>query len=387
MTSCFFTVGYFFVKKLLFNTLIISATIWICKFFERRGSVEYICTTNDTIYYKLQNTPEISKDFSVKYMAKFNNIVIIEADSLDLVKSSGYFTVIEKSKKLKIAKESRNFQVVTDIDYKPLIGSQSYGWQVKIGIIDSGVSSTRCSKLTESYDFTGYDNVIENAHGTIVAKIIENYARGALLTSLKVAHFGEDVTSGNIIQSIDKAIDLDLNILNISLEMLMEDEEGNECSGNCILCKYIDSAVEAADMVIVCSAGNEGKEGLDTISCPGRSRKAITVGATDIRKKLWESSSKGTEEILKPNILAPGFVKIVVGNEIEVTNGTSFAAPIITGIIAAVYHNLGKDRAINFLYHTCEDLGYNIYEQGYGLVNLKKFTEVAFNDGVHDSGT
>lgn len=48
----------------------------------------------------------------------------------------------------------------------------------------------------------------------------------------------------------------------------MDDDYGNECLGNCKVCDYVNTAVEATDMIIVSSAGNQGEDEGISIGCP-----------------------------------------------------------------------------------------------------------------------
>ncbi|WP_179878625.1 S8 family peptidase [Bacillus cereus] len=248
---------------------------------------------------------------------------------------------------------------------------------MKVAIVDSGVRSEHCVKLNkqDSKDFTGYGNVIMQDHGTFVAKIINYYAPGAQIVSMKVAHEGEDILEGTIIEALDYCIEKEVDIINLSLE----NGSKQECKGDCTLCDYIDAVVNETGTVVVTVSGNFGYLEGNTVGCPGRAEKAITVGAVNRESKLSESSGRGVPGFLKPNILAPGHVRILMENKLENVSGTSFAAPIITGILTSLIPTYGKDESITKIYATCTDLGYSKHEQGFGLLNIHKLLEV-FDD-------
>lgn len=89
-------------------------------------------------------------------------------------------------------------------------------------------------------------------------------------------------------------------------------------------CQY---AYEQRGMTLVISAGNDGAKPWKVISAPADARGVISVGATSY--KYWDKapySSIGPVDLnfLKPNIACFSY------------NGTSFSAPIVTGIIACM---------------------------------------------------
>lgn len=86
-------------------------------------------------------------------------------------------------------------------------------------------------------------------------------------------------------------------------------------------------ATEEKGMLLVVSAGNDGNTAFKVLSAPADAQGVIAVGATNF--KVWDKasySSIGPESLgfLKPNISCFSF------------NGTSFSAPVITGLAACI---------------------------------------------------
>lgn len=87
-----------------------------------------------------------------------------------------------------------------------------------------------------------------------------------------------------------------------------------------------------------------------TVSVPGYSEKAITVGAVDSCNLIANFSSHGTDNTknIKPDIVAPG-VNILsteasyIGNKYTYMNGTSMAAPHVAGVAALILDAVGKN--------------------------------------------
>ncbi len=90
-----------------------------------------------------------------------------------------------------------------------------------------------------------------------------------------------------------------------------------------------------------------------TVTVPGYSKKAITVGAVDSRNAkdssifLADFSSHGSSKtgLIKPDIVAPGvsIKSTITGNMYTRYPGTSVAAPHVTGVAALILDAVGKD--------------------------------------------
>ncbi len=159
------------------------------------------------------------------------------------------------------------------------------GSGIKIAIIDTGVDFNHPDLLGWGPDgkvIGGYNFIHENqlpldtnGHGTQVAGVIAadgqivGIAPKAKILAYKVSENGEGVSSDLIIKAIEKAIEDEADIINISLGVNKTNPK-------------IDRAVNLAlekEIFIVTAAGNDGPE-LKTIGSPGRNSGSVTVGAT-----------------------------------------------------------------------------------------------------------
>jgi subtilisin family serine protease len=252
-----------------------------------------------------------------------------------------------------------------------LVKKSLMGWGTKVAVLDSGVSKD--VKYTDCKDFTGTGIIDTFGHGAYVAKIIKFYAPAANLYIAKIGP--EKPVEANIMQALKWAQDMGVNIINIS-SGIYENRPLSGCKDRCTLCQAVNLASDKG-IVVVVAAGNDPRK---IMPCPACSSKAITVGAVDQDGYLAKYNVKGRGG--KPNILAPGSV-CIDGTPLE---GTSFAAPIISGILAATmnkYPDIEKTRRI--LYNTATDLGLPVNMQGNGVLNIESFLEVLEHEQIDDT--
>ncbi|WP_025069380.1 S8 family peptidase [Bacteroides propionicifaciens] len=97
-------------------------------------------------------------------------------------------------------------------------------------------------------------------------------------------------------------------------------------------------------LILVCSAGNSGMGSWKKLTAPGDARDIITVGAIDSSGVLAPFSSIGNtaDNRIKPDVVAVGLQASVMGTDgkISTANGTSFSAPIMTGLVACLWQAL-----------------------------------------------
>jgi len=168
----------------------------------------------------------------------------------------------------------------------PFIGTSiSYqngydGSGIIVSIIDTGIDLNHPDlegQIIGGYDFVDNDEIPEdtNGHGTQVAGIIasngnlKGIAPNSKILMYKVSEDGESVPSHLIIKAIEKSIEDNVDIINISLGI-------NQT--NTKIDQVVNKAVKN-NIFVVTAAGNFGPE-LSTIGSPGINPNAITVGAT-----------------------------------------------------------------------------------------------------------
>src|SRR6266567_1557419 len=282
------------------------------------------------------------------------------------------------------------------------------GTGVGVAVLDTGCvngcadwcrSGTATSRIVGWKDLvnnqsTPYD---DNGHGTHVAGIVlgsgNNSARlftgvapDANLVAVKVLDQTGSGSVSTVISGLDWCIGhrsaLGIRVINLSLGC-----DPQESYTTDPLCIEVRKAVKAG-IVVVCAAGNKGKNELGQtvyggIESPGNEPSAITVGAENTHQTASRSddtvdtySSRGPtylDQLAKPDLVAPGNKIVSVrapGSYLDTTypanqvapsaygasgaaqyftlSGTSMATPEVTGVVALMLQvnpNLGPESA------------------------------------------
>lgn len=201
------------------------------------------------------------------------------------------------------------------------------GAGVKIAVIDTGITRNHYDLRDRIKGGVSFVSGGQNGHGTHVAGIIvaEMNQRGIVGVAPEahlydVRAFDEEGKSSlsTILRAISWCIENEMDIVNMSFGMPQYSEA---------LARIVQKANDRG-IVLVASAGNNGGE----VEYPARYKGVIGVSAIDQNGKLAEFSSRGKGADRK----APG-VEILStwpGNQFRTLNGTSMAAPHITGLMA-----------------------------------------------------
>jgi len=271
------------------------------------------------------------------------------------------------------------------------------GAGVTIAIVDSGVAQhPEIQTLVASVDLVGaYDptfapagSVDPDGHGTHVAGImvgsgihsddgrLAGVAPEASLVSLRVLDDTGRGSASTMLAALQWVLEhkdqYGIRVLNLSLGHPVYEPMD------------VDPLVQAVNelwdsgVVVVCAAGNSGRDGHGTVTSPCNSRKVITVGALNDRRTedltddtVTTYSSRGPTRldlVAKPDLIAPGnriisarsagsyLDQMFPGNRVAgdssqpgvfehfELSGTSMAAPFVSGAAALM---LQQDPSLN----------------------------------------
>ncbi len=237
------------------------------------------------------------------------------------------------------------------------------GSGVKIGIIDGGflnadknetlahLFSNNHVKYYKDYitpELSPYDGLamLDDAHGTEVWQLIGGQnpskkiqfglatASDYFLARTDHGGYEKRLEEDYIIAALEAMAEMGVKLFNISLGYTMdytdpkENYTVNDVDGQTsMLTLALDRAAVERGLLFVISAGNDGDQKWQTLSIPADAHHVLTVGASKF--KLYDKmdfSSIGSTSLpyMKPNI------------SIYSTLGTSFSAPIITGLAACI---------------------------------------------------
>ncbi|GAO31149.1 S8 family peptidase [Geofilum rubicundum] len=131
-------------------------------------------------------------------------------------------------------------------------------------------------------------------------------------------------------------------------------------------------------MVVVNSAGNERQSEWEYVVMPNDVPEVLTVGAVKADGTLADFSSRGfvADGWVKPDVMALGVGTSVITNDvIGVSVGTSFAAPIISGLTACLWQSMPEKTAAEIvdLVRSSADRYLNPDEDfGYGIPDFER---------------
>ncbi|MFC1704849.1 S8 family serine peptidase [Nanoarchaeota archaeon] len=300
-----------------------------------------------------------------------------------------------------------------------------------ISIIDTGIDYTHddlgncstaeflagtCAKVVGGYDVYNddADPMDDQGHGTHCAGIaaangvVKGVAPGAKLYAYKVFGSSGGAMDFDILRAIELSLDPNEDLDTSDRVDVISMSLGGGGDPDDALSTASDNAVDAG-VVVVIAAGNDGPD-LVTVSSPGTSRKAITVGASckpsqvgsDIRCRdddypsIATFSSRGSAfGYQKPEVSAPGVMICstqssqdtfwqmymdddgtdihCIDDEHIAISGTSMATPHVAGAVALLVQAHPDWTPLQIkaaLERTSYDFGYNINVQGRGQIDV-----------------
>ena len=274
-----------------------------------------------------------------------------------------------KQKKEKSILATTAFATQIEMLNEQYLHQQNYKGSGKIiAVLDAGFlgvdSAPAFKRIRENnqilggYNFVARDNSLyaHDTHGTNVLSTMAAYTENALIgTAIDASYYlfvTEDSASENPVEeslwveAVEKADSLGVDIINTSLGYSDFDNPAynltySERDGKTA---FISKGAEIAfsrGMLVVVSAGNEGSTSEPHISAPADAFSVITVGAVHANQQKAAFSSIGptSDGRIKPDVMALGQNIIVSdenGNPVY-SNGTSFSAPIVSGMLACLW--------------------------------------------------
>ncbi|WP_181786059.1 S8 family peptidase [Streptomyces phytophilus] len=221
------------------------------------------------------------------------------------------------------------------------------GEGITVAMVESGgVDATHPSlkgAVEEGASITGDGTGISTPtlHGTATSSLIVGQPAGDIPgvapgAEIMPVALGEDAKAADLVEGIIWAVDHGADIINISAGTSCN---GPELSGCPDSLRAASAYAEEAGVVVVAAAGNNGPgtncaRGTNHPWSPAIVDSVISVGAYRADGKRWECSPLRSDI----DILAPGahLMHAWLGGGYGTNSGTSFSAPLISGLIATI---------------------------------------------------
>ncbi|GAA0496614.1 serine protease Isp [Salinibacillus aidingensis] len=268
----------------------------------------------------------------------------------------------------------------------PEVWEKSRGRNQTIAVLDTGCADHKDlrNNITGGRNFTNDDNgnteiyTDYNGHGTHVAGTIaatedgDGIAGVAPEAQLLIVKVLDENGSGQydwIIQGIQYAVEQEVDMISMSLGGPEDVPELHEA---------IKTAVHEHNIPVVCAAGNEGDGDHETkeLAYPGSYNEVISVGAIDLERNSSDFSNSNKQV----DLVAPGeqITSTYLDGKYATLNGTSMAAPHITGSLALIKsienENFGRNLTEAELYaqliKRTVPLGFSPKVEGNGVIFL-----------------
>jgi subtilisin len=263
----------------------------------------------------------------------------------------------------------------------PDIWPLTRGEGVRVAVIDTGVDLDHpglAANLRPGINILAGGSPPQdgNGHGTHVAGIIGAVGKGGELAGVspgveiypvKALNDKGNGWLSDIIAGVEGCIKNEMHIINMSFVVHGDNDSLREML----------QAADGAGLLVVAAAGNSGP-GENTVRFPARYGETIAVSAVDRRQQIAGFSSRGPEV----DLTAPGVevLSLWPGGKKKIMQGTSMAAPHVTGVAAlvlSVYPTATPTAVKKILLEAARPLpGLKKSEQGAGLVDARAVLKV-----------
>lgn len=247
------------------------------------------------------------------------------------------------------------------------------GKGVKLAVVDSGIAKHKDLRDNIKGEFNaiepGKSAHDDFGHGTHVAGIVaaKNNTEGVVgvapdadLYAVKVLDaFGSGYLS-DLADGIEWCIKNGIDVINLSIE-LEEDFP---------LLRYSVNRALSADIIIVAAAGNTFSK---SVTYPAAYEGVISVSAINADDNIANFSAVGKIDFCAPGV---DIYSTYLGNSYTTMNGTSMAAPHVTGMLALMLADsrndtnadgiISENEVIDIMSDNSEDIGVMGFDNTYG---------------------
>lgn len=305
---------------------------------------------------------------------------------------------------------------ITQIGVDKMHQQGYHGENILIGVLDAGFQNADKvsflkplfdeKRIVSTYDFVNKETSVyeDDSHGLEVLSAIAAttdkqlygtaYKASFILLRTEDAPTEKQIEEANWLFGAEYADSAGVDVINSSLGYFEFDDAASNYTyqnmdGKTALCTRAAQIATETGMVVVASAGNEGGSPWHYIGTPADGASVLAIGAVTQAGQRASFSSFGpsADGRVKPDLAARGQGDVVgkPNGSIGLQNGTSIAAPLITGLAAGFWQanpTLTAAQVTEVLRRSGSQFSSPNNELGYGIPNFERASTIAKSLGV-----
>ncbi|WP_338790150.1 S8 family peptidase [Bernardetia sp. MNP-M8] len=371
-----------------------------------------IVTADEDTFTEIENLAFVEKVNKIVLHNDPNRRVRISATCEVQATEEEICQEFEVNKIAEIKDTEENFDYGNSLAQIQMLGvdkmhEQGYlGQGIHIAVLDGGfINANTLSAFSHAdipfvYDVVGNGrNVYRTSdHGTKVLSTMLSKKEGQIIGTAPEATYYLFLTEELIPErpieeafwavGAEKADSLGVDIIQSSLGYYDFDDAGynythEDLDGQTALISRAAEIATQKGIVVVTSAGNTGNAPWQKISFPSDAPSVLAVGAVDRNEERANFSALGNsaDGRIKPDVMAMGQGTVLWNTNDELTsgNGTSYAAPLLAGLVAGFMQKNPNftQKQIMFAIRRAGDSYSNPTEEyGYGIPNFQRLSQI-----------
>lgn len=290
-----------------------------------------------------------------------------------------------------------------------------HGEGMLVALLDDGflnVNTSAClqhlvqqNKIVKVYDFVDNDNTVysQGGHGTAVLSTMDGYVDNQMISpafGASVALFRTEdnlsetpLEEANWLFAAEMADSLGADIISSSLGYSTFDNSADNYTpammdGKTALSTRAADLATERGIVVVISAGNSGNDSSwQIITAPSDGDSVLAIGAVTRAGNYASFSSRGNsaDGRVKPDVVAVGSNTALCNTSgfASTSNGTSFAAPLVAGLVAGFWQanpHLTAQEVTRCIRKSGHQFASPDILLGYGYANFSRANTVVQNE-------